>query len=195
MSENDATSLEMFMLAGSVEQPGAPHISVRETVEKYFEELRGPVYRFLCYCGVSASESEEITQEAFIRLYQELSRGTRIRQVRPWIFRVARNLRIDRSRRQSDTIIFDSELSDRAAGNFVDQSLNPEQQLLSRERQHELQQRIARLTDLQRQALYLRAEGLRYREIAEILDAEHATIVDRVRRALKNLGGSQRTEL
>ncbi len=188
MSENEATSLKMMMLAGPMEEPGTPHVSARKTVEKHFAELRGPVYRFLCHCGVPPAESEEITQETFIRLYQELSCGASIRQVRGWIFRVAQNLRIDSSRRRSDTIVFDSEVSDRAALNFPDRSPNPEEHLLSRERKHELRRRIARLTDLQRQALYLRAEGLRYREIAEILDVEQATIVDRVRRALKNLG-------
>jgi RNA polymerase sigma-70 factor (ECF subfamily) len=43
------------------------------------------------------------------------------------------------------------------------------------------------LTKLQRECLHLRADGLRYREIAELMGVSMSTVVDAVRRATVNL--------
>jgi RNA polymerase sigma-70 factor, ECF subfamily len=58
---------------------------------------------------------------------------------------------------------------------------------MQRERIRRLSENVDSLTDLQRQCLSLRAEGLRYREIASVVDLSLSTVVDAVRRAVKNL--------
>jgi RNA polymerase sigma-70 factor, ECF subfamily len=173
---------------GSLSEEASRDTSLRGQIERHFAELRDPVYRYLRSCGAGGAQAEEITQEAFVRLYREAARGTIIANVRPWICRVAHNLLVDESRKQFGAVIFDSAVSE-AVGNLRhDPALNPEQQLLSYERLKLLQARLATLTDLQRQALFLRVEGFRYREIAEILGVERNAVVDRIRRALKRLG-------
>ena len=48
---------------------------------------------------------------------------------------------------------------------------------------------ISMLSAQQKQCLYLRAEGFRYREIAEILGVTISTVAESLRRAIKKLMG------
>jgi DNA-directed RNA polymerase specialized sigma24 family protein len=48
---------------------------------------------------------------------------------------------------------------------------------------------MSRLTQLQRYAVLLRAEGLRYREISEVLGVSTQRVIELVQRALARLSG------
>ena len=72
-------------------------------------------------------------------------------------------------------------------GEQEDPGPNPEERMVRRQRNDQLQDSIDNLTELQRQCLSLRAEGLRYREIASVLDLSMSTVADAVRRAVTNL--------
>jgi RNA polymerase sigma-70 factor (ECF subfamily) len=50
-----------------------------------------------------------------------------------------------------------------------------------------VQRRLAQLSSQERHCLYLRAEGFRYREIAEILGITRASVAEFLRRALRKL--------
>jgi RNA polymerase sigma-70 factor (ECF subfamily) len=71
-----------------------------------------------------------------------------------------------------------------ARGNPMD---NPEDQVLQRERLLRLQRAIAKLTSQQRECLQLRASGLRYREIAEVLGIGISSVGELVQRATARL--------
>jgi DNA-directed RNA polymerase specialized sigma24 family protein len=47
---------------------------------------------------------------------------------------------------------------------------------------------MRRLPDLQRECMQLKAQGLRYHEIASVLGIPMSTAVDAVRQAVKSLG-------
>ena len=188
MKDDESALGEVRVVASSSEEVRRS-VSMEQKIEQWFRELREPVYRYLRSCGGSAPQSEDIAQETFVRLYKQLYRGA-IPEVRPWIFRVAHNLLIDEGRKEMGSVLFDSSLSEKSSQDFSDPALNPEQQLLARERLEQLQQRVAELSELQRQALFLRAEGLRYREIGDVLDLSISTVVDAVRRAVKKLGSN-----
>ena len=55
-------------------------------------------------------------------------------------------------------------------GQHADSALNPEEQLAEAQRREKLQTILRALPKLDRYCLCLRAEGLRYREIAQVLD-------------------------
>jgi RNA polymerase sigma-70 factor (ECF subfamily) len=59
--------------------------------------------------------------------------------------------------------------------------------LLEREQDARLKWALARLPEEQRQCLHMRAEGLKYREIGEVLDASTSTIAEWVQKGLKQL--------
>jgi RNA polymerase sigma-70 factor, ECF subfamily len=58
---------------------------------------------------------------------------------------------------------------------------------LQDERLDRLHMAVLNLTALQRECLHLRAEGLRYREIAELMGISMSTVADAVRRATVKL--------
>jgi RNA polymerase sigma-70 factor (ECF subfamily) len=64
---------------------------------------------------------------------------------------------------------------------------DPESLLIQNERLNRLKMAVLNLTPLQRECLHLRAEGLRYREIAELLAISVSTVADAVRRATVKL--------
>ena len=108
---------------------------------------------------------------------------------RAWVFRVARNLYIDQRRDHQRYLTECQEepaLRDRTPS---DAAPDPEQQALRRERVRLIEEEVLRLPELQRECMHLRAQGLRYREIATALDITLSAAVECVRSAVKKLGG------
>ena len=174
MTGNDGPCLDSDIEAAET------HGDMREL----FLELRAPLCRYLVSLGLGRTEAEDVAQESFLRLCQRS--GTKDpANVRPWIFRVAHNLARDEHRRRKRRPAAGSE--DEAAFDHADQRPSPEQNLLQREQDTRLKTALAQLPEEQRQCLHLRAEGLRYREIAEVLDVGTSTVSERVQKALQSL--------
>ena len=77
------------------ELDGDPDAAIRELYSHHAKALRGYVQLF---CPDQAS-ADDIVQETFIRAWRHLPRlSAGDRPVRPWLFRVARNLLIDANR-------------------------------------------------------------------------------------------------
>jgi RNA polymerase sigma-70 factor (ECF subfamily) len=160
----------------------------RKEIERWFRELREPVIRYLRTIGCEVSLAEEITQEVFFRLHRALREGLQVKDARPWVFRVARNLFIDSCREHQRFWSGRPEDGEEFDLSHTDSSPDPEQQVLERERIRIIQREVMRLPRPLRESMYLRAQGLQYHEIAIALDISMTTAVDRVRRAIKKLG-------
>jgi RNA polymerase sigma-70 factor, ECF subfamily len=63
----------------------------------------------------------------------------------------------------------------------------PERMILEKEKFRQLEKAIRELTEFERECLLLRAEGLRYREISEVLGISTSTVGETVSRAIKKL--------
>jgi len=138
--------------------------------------------------GLDPAQAEEVLQETFLRLCQHLAEDRREANLRGWLFRVAHNLARDEHRRRRRR---PSQSFEDAPGNIdaqTDPRATPEQQLIAQERQDQLVSALERLPANQQQCLHLRAEGLRYREIAEVLGAGVSTVAEWVQQALTTLG-------
>jgi RNA polymerase sigma-70 factor, ECF subfamily len=162
--------------------------TLAEHVQKLYEEHYQSCYRFLVLSGSSADEAVELLQEAFLRLYQTLKDGAKLDKPRSWLIRVLQRLRIDefrRSSRMSSFADFPEELWRRADTPSL---CNPEMDLLDRERTERLQNAVRQLTPTQYQYLALRAEGLKFREIADLYGVSVGSVFDACGRALKKLG-------
>jgi RNA polymerase sigma-70 factor (ECF subfamily) len=167
--------------------PETTSIRLRKEVERWFFELRDPTFRYLRTLGCPHSVTEEITQEAFLRLHGGLRDGPRVRDVRAWVFRVARNLWIDHQRERQR---YSTSAQDEGASADVAQSdsgTDPEQRLLERERMLLIESEVRRLPELQRACLRLKAQGLRYHQIAAALGISMTRAVYCVRRAVKRI--------
>ena len=65
--------------------------------------------------------------------------------------------------------------------------VTPERTLLAKEKSRQLRTAIRTLSEVERECLMLRAEGLRYREIGEVLGIATSTVADSVDRAIRKL--------
>ena len=149
----------------------------------WFDELRVPLRRYLICSGASATDADDAVQESFLRLHRHLgSEGDRS-NLYGWVFQVARNyLRDERkSARRQKTVAVDGALA------AADPRSGPEKNLLDAERGRLLRAAIDKLPDQQRECMLLRASGLRYREIAEVLVVSTAGVGSLVQRAMGRL--------
>lgn len=156
-----------------------PESNLHETVALAYEEARNDVYFYLLRLGLASPEAQDVTQEAFLRLYQALKRGEQILNARAWAFRVAHNLAVNLVTRRRDTAEVDE--------HHASLDANPEELALQTIQNERLREALGELSPQQRQCLHLRAEGLRYREIGEILGITTSTVNEFVRRGIAKL--------
>jgi RNA polymerase sigma-70 factor (ECF subfamily) len=162
-------------------------LTLEEKVTRYFEQWRDPVNRYVVAAFGDPVEAEEITQEAFLQLYQRLHAGQPVSNVRAWVFRAAHSLAIDRIRSHQFVELLDDEGWEELRQSLADATPNPEQRILQFEKFSRLRLAVARLTSPERQCLHLRTKGLRYREIAEILNLGTSTIAETLYRVIEKL--------
>jgi len=139
---------------------------LEEEVVGLFDQLQDRLLRYLLSLGLPAAEGEEIVQETFLALFQHLQRGKPRHNLRGWVFQVAHNLALKQrkatQRNRQSLMEHDWASTDRA--------LDPEEQLATNQRQARLASVLHALPEQDRRCLSLRAEGLTYREIAQVLD-------------------------
>jgi RNA polymerase sigma-70 factor (ECF subfamily) len=172
----------------------AQRVAVEEQITELFENQRDRIYRYLVTLIAEPGAAEEITQEVFLRLYEQLIKGRRVDNLRAWSYAVAHNLAIDFVRGQRLSTSGDEVLWSQVAETRADGALNPEEQVLNSERLTCFRTSLESLPVQQRACLLLRAEGLRYREIAKVLGVGIPTVGESLRRAVVRLMRGHRDE-
>ena len=183
MHAHSADSAVPFAAASRQDGPTPLELEVTQL----FDLLRLPLFRYLSSFGLAAQDSEEVVQEVFLALFLHL-RGNKPRtNLQAWIFRVAHNLGLKR---------FQANRKVAAAGieefTTPDTAMNPEQQAATSQRHRKLLSVVRALPEQDRRCLYLRAEGLRYREIVEVLGMSLGAVAQSLERSLSKLGEVER---
>ncbi|MBV6430143.1 MAG: ECF RNA polymerase sigma factor SigH [Bryobacteraceae bacterium] len=157
-------------------------------VSRLFDELRAPLLRYLISLGLPVPDGEDIVQEVFLALFRHLRQEKPRDNLRAWIFRVGHNLALKRRKQNGRPM--------EALDGFPVEALcadpmpNPEESTERNHRQARLQAVVRALPDRDRCCLYLRAEGLRYREIAEALEMSLGAVSMSLTRSLARLSRS-----
>jgi len=160
--------------------------AIERDVMELFEQLRNPLLRYTYSFGISMHDAEEVVQETFLSLFRHLQLGRSRENLRGWIFRVAHNLALKQRlahQRLSERTVSDGAMAERQ----FDHAPNPEQQLSFAQRQSRLLAVVASLPEADRSCLSLRAEGLRYREIAAVLGISLGSVSISLKRSLARL--------
>lgn len=160
--------------------------TLSERVHSLFEQLHTAVFRYVSRKTKDSGQAEDITQESFLRLFHHLKAERPVDNPKAWLFTVANNLAIDATRRDSRVQDLDEATWDRIEDTQMSAD-NPERLTIERERMERLRSAVLNLTTLERECLHLRAEGLRYREIAELKNVSMSSITDAIRRATVKL--------
>jgi len=145
-----------------------------------------PVYRYVLSILSDAAEAEDVAQEAFLRLYSVVREGSRVDNVPAWVFRTAHNLAVDRLRKLDRQQSCDLQtLEDLTGAREAENSL--ETDLAEKQKREAVRAALAALSPQERRCVNLRAEGLRYREIAEVLGVGLSTVQTFLIRAVRKL--------
>jgi RNA polymerase sigma-70 factor (ECF subfamily) len=179
---NSALRLDQPAAAESPDSPGA----LQSVVIGLFDRLRSGLLRYVLSFGLSVHDGEEIVQEVFLSLFRHLRLGRSRKNLHGWLFRVAHNLALKQhstNRRLYDPAGFEGSLAERQ----LDPAPTPEEQLARSQKQERLLAVLRALPEQDQRCLRLRAEGLRYREIAQTLGVSLGTISVRLARSLARL--------
>jgi RNA polymerase sigma-70 factor (ECF subfamily) len=162
------TSVSFSRLGGDTLQHSLKPSRLEEEVLRMFEEFRDPLLRYILSLGLRIHDGEEIVQEVFLALFQHLQAGKPETNLKGWIFRVGHNLSLKQRARggRRDRVHCPAE----AAENQLHPQLNPEEQFVESQHQKRLLEEVESFPEVDRCCLHLRAEGLRYREIAGVLN-------------------------
>ena len=180
-------NLDLCARTTALDQEGQRTLKLEKQITQLFDELRQPVRRYLLCLNVSSMEAEEIIQDTFLRLYRHLHSGGREDNLRGWIFRVAHNIGINEIKRRKYLGPNNSWPEADPSTLSMDPAPNPEEILLRKEKMLRTHAALSALSERQRQCLFLRAEGFRYREIADLLEITTSTVAELLHRAIKKL--------
>jgi RNA polymerase sigma-70 factor (ECF subfamily) len=177
-----------LLTAAGFERPAAPSALEVEVVT-LFDQLRNGLLRYILSVGLSVPDGEEIVQEAFLALFQHLRADKSRVNLRGWVFRVGHNLALKQrnaKRRNLQCVAGSREAPGESA--IADPGPNPEDQAAGSQKQERLLAVLRALPERDRRCLSLRAEGLRYREISEVLSMSLGAVSLSLGRSLARLG-------
>lgn len=161
-------------------------IEIEEEVILLFDGFRERLLRYTISLGIGPQDGEDVIQEVFLSLFRHLRLGRSRSNLRGWVFRVAHHLALKQRnsrQRQQARMTPDTLLVERT----VDSAANPEEQLDELQRQKRLRLVFDALPDRDRCCLSLRAEGLRYREIADVLGMSLGAVSNSIARSMTRL--------
>ena len=160
---------------------------IQEDVLVLFDQHAGGLRRYVRSFGLSTEATEDVVQDVFLSLFRHLRLGRPRSNLPGWLFQVAHNLALKQrhrsQKRQKTESEWDAAIADRA----IDPAANPEEQLAGEERRRRLRSVLRAIPERDRQCLYLRAEGLRYREIARTLGISLGSVAKSLTRGISRL--------
>jgi RNA polymerase sigma-70 factor, ECF subfamily len=163
-----------------------------ERVTLHYREHAESVYRYLAAVYGSAEDARDVTQEAFLRLHRAFVAREAIENPAAWTFTVARRLMLDRLKRNRAEAGKYCAYSPDVAEAVYDPALTPEDALADRQRRIALHEAIRGLSDLERQCLSARAQGLKLREIGAQVGLDLRRVAEIIDRAVLRLQGQVR---
>jgi RNA polymerase sigma-70 factor (ECF subfamily) len=157
---------------------------IEREVMKLFEEFRNPLLRYSLSFGLTIHDAEEVSQEVFLSLFQHLRLGKSRRNLPGWLFRVAHNLSL---KRRYANLKSAEPGEGEVAEQHLDSSPDPEEQMLFAQKRRRLLAVVHALPEEDQSCLRLRAEGLRYREIAAAVGMSLGAVSMSLARSLARL--------
>ncbi len=174
----------------------------QELVETYSRRIYGLLLK---QCG-DRELAEELTQETFVQVVTHIDHYREQGKFEPWLFRIAVNrLRDEMRRRKRHARPMDMSagragegeealatawqgIQEKIVGRDLMAPATPFDQASRNEQIERIRQAVERMSDADREILYLRhTAGLRFAQIAEMLEQPLGTVLARGHRALAKL--------
>ena len=150
-----------------------------------YERYEAPLFGFLRRQLNDATEAEDVLHEAFMAVLREREAGKSARSFKAWLFQVARHLCLNRVRtrqrsaKASDGVAVLMEVAQLTA--------QPEQALQHRQTADALKVAVSKLPPQLSELYHLRAGGLSYEELSDVLGVPLGTVKSRMHELVKRL--------
>ena len=160
-----------------------------DAFDALFEKFRRKLLAYVRGLVGDVQQSEDIVQETFVELARKIQKIRPEKGVGPWLYRVARNRAIDLLRHRKFEVLPGDDYFGEQRRNVVSDAGNaPDERLMAREQQLEVQKMLASLPQKERDLLMLRFYGdLSFAEIAKVVRRPLGTVLWQVRRSLAKL--------
>jgi RNA polymerase sigma-70 factor (ECF subfamily) len=156
---------------------------LEDRVVELYTTMRPSLLSYAYSVVGSTGESEDLVQGAFLKLFDQLKRDTQIQNLRSWLYRVVHNLAIDYVRRKGSQESTQAEwVVQRSLTSIVHSA---EQDLI---RKQQIAGSLKALNERERHCLMLRAEGLSYVEIGDVLGLSQKSVSVYLARGVKKFG-------
>ena len=157
-----------------------------------FHEYQRPIFNYLLRMTQNTDLAEDLTQETFVRVYRGLSNFRGGAKLSTWIYRIATNVSFDHfrsksSRQENVTVSMDDIVADKTG--IPNKDSAPPEQAVTQSEMSACVQRFIRDLPLNYRAVIILSDlqGLKNREIADVLDVSLDTVKIRLHRARKKL--------
>ena len=142
------------------------------------------VYRYVYYRVRNDADAEDLVSDVFMRALRAIPRYEPRVAFLAWLYRIARNAVIDRSRRARTQVSFEDALAHPGA----DQIVEPDASILALSDSEAVRRALTQLTPLQQEVIVLRfVEGYSTEEIAAVVGKREGTVRGIQFRALEAL--------
>ncbi len=161
------------------------HTAKQNTDKTYFEKLfmeySDVIYRLCLFKTSRKSVAQDLTQDAFLGLWKAIESGKEINKPKQYLYQITRNLIVDYYKSKK-TVSLDT---------LEEQGFDPADTESTPDVVAEaklLREMIDRLDEHSREVLYMRfVEGLKVKEIAELLNISQNLVSIRIIRGKKKL--------
>ena len=164
-----------------------------------YQTYEKPMFNYIFRMVQDRTDAEDLTQEVFIKVYNQLSTLRGESSISTWMYRLATNLCLDHFRKKSYqqdkktdplsiSVLSDSHTSG-ALQSYEDQEVPPADEVVIKAEMHAcIHNYIDQLPEDYRAVIILsELQDLGHQEIAEILDCSLETVKIRLHRARKRL--------
>lgn len=152
---------------------------------RLFEEFGPQIRHYMMRYGADAATAEELAQETLLAVWRKAAQYSAAKGTpATWMFSIARNLRIDRLRRETCW----QELSDDVAEGTPSEDTPPDDAASERQRQARVQAVLAALPEDQRAVVTAAfVDGLSHHDISARLSLPLGTVKSRLRLAYQKV--------
>ena len=145
-----------------------------------------PLFQFVCRMLPRQDDARDICQETFLRVLKKAHRFRQGSRFSTWMYQIALNLcrdRMRKRRRWSRLVLQRDELPEQPSGHMalLPRDHDPAHAVEQQEKNEAVRRALDQLPAEQREVLILKEfEGMKFREIAAILDCPESTVKSRM---------------
>lgn len=130
-------------------------------MEEIYKEYFSIVYKYLCSLSHNESIAEELAQETFYRAVKNIKKYKGTCKMSTWLCQIAKNLWYTELKKEKRNLDIDIEQ--------IYESPDILEEYINKEEKIELYKKISNLDDKTKEVIYLRLNGVTFKEIGEIL--------------------------